>query len=83
VDVSTAGAAGAAPWPAWVRRCMSCGTDDLRALFGRAAVPSDGAADEPWWCPACRSGAWEAVLCRLPAACPHAETETTVREGRP
>jgi hypothetical protein len=74
VDISTGpAAAGATPWPAWVRRCTACGADDVRALFGRAVIPGEGGAEEPWWCPGCRGQAWEAVACELPAACPHAQ----------
>lgn len=48
---------------AWVRRCDTCGTDDLRGWFGNPAVIADG----PWWCPECRGERWRAACLSMPS----------------
>lgn len=66
-----AGPPAGTPDAVWVRRCRSCGADDLSAAFGQPAL-----ATRPWSCPSCAAG--DHVLVRRPfptsaaaAACPY------------
>lgn len=57
-----------------VRRCQTCGVDDLRAAFGRE-VPVE---DTTWRCRDCGNTKWVPAVLDLPPepshgdACPHA-----------
>jgi hypothetical protein len=55
----------------WVRRCRSCGRDDLSAAFGQVSMVAGA-----WRCPACRTDRYRAVKLPMPDsgsadACPH------------
>lgn len=66
--------ATAAEASVWVRRCRSCGRDDLSTTFGQLVVVTG-----PWSCPVCDATDHEAVRRQLPSAttspgCPRAGT---------
>lgn len=63
-------------WRVWVRRCRTCGVDDVRAAYGQPALLDE----RPWWCPACGSTQWRAVCLELPATA--ASLRCPYREGR-
>lgn len=58
-----------------VRRCVGCGTDDLRAAVGVAVELSDTA----WRCPDCGATTWILAILQLPPerpagdSCPYDE----------
>jgi len=60
---TVAGQRGSSTSSVWVRRCGTCGADDLRAAFGQPAI-IDGRG---WRCPACSSSTWSAGRLDLPA----------------
>lgn len=56
----------------WVRRCASCGDDDLHAAFGDPSIIGAG----PWSCRGCGMREWVAASLVLPddarGVCPNA-----------